>query len=156
MKKIIQKILDFVSRIWDNLNDKTKKVVPMAINFVEAIKAAMDSEVDDVVLFIIKKAIPGEADDILIDKAKKFIEEWIPKVMINLELVNEIAGIEDKNEQLKAVLAKFKLSSDEQKNIIYHGFASLAIEKLSDGKITWSEAVQLSEYYFKNFVKKSN
>jgi hypothetical protein len=55
MKKFIQKILDFVSRIWDNLNDKTKKVVPTAINFVEAIKAAQESEVDDVVLFIVKK-----------------------------------------------------------------------------------------------------
>jgi len=77
----------------------------------------------------------------------------LPGVLLDLKLVNSIANIEDPNEKLKAVLAQFKLSSNDTKNIVYHGLAALAIEKLSDGKLSWSDAVALSEYYYKNVMK---
>ena len=52
----------------------------------------------------------------------------------------KIAEIEDENEKLKAILVAVNLSPDETKNALYHSFGALALEKLSDGKLTWSEA----------------
>ena len=154
MKKLITKIWDAVKGLYDDLRGKTREVVPVAIKIVEGVKSAMETPVDDIVLHIVKTAIPGEADDIIIDKVKSFVEEWVPKVLANLNLIDSISGIESRPEQLKAILEQFRLSPDEVKNIAYHGLASLAIEKLSDGKLSWSDSVALSEYYFKNFAKK--
>lgn len=153
MKRILKKIWNFIKNIFNKLDDEVKRIVPVAINIVEAVKKVMDSPVDEVIATILKQVIPGDADNVLIDQVKSFIEKNLPKVLLDLNLVNSIAGIEDENEKLKAILAQFKLSSDETKNILYHGLAALAIEKLSDGKLSWSDAVALSEYYYKNVVK---
>lgn len=140
--------------MFDFLESKTKKLVPVAINVVQGLKAVMDGPVDDVLAFIIKTAIKGQTDDVIIDKTTATVKEWIPKILFELELINSIANIEDQNEQLQAILNQINLSSDEKKKIIYHGLASLILEKLSDGKITWSDSVAISEYYFKNFIPK--
>lgn len=150
MKKLFKK----VKELYDVLLNRTKKWIPVAVNIVEGIKKVMDSEVDDVVLAIVKAAIPGETDDFIINKVKSVVEKWLPKILLELQITESIANIQDKNEQLKAILAKIKVSSDETQNVFYHGLASLILEKLSDGKITWSESVLLAEYYFKNIKQK--
>jgi hypothetical protein len=150
---MLKKLWLKIARLFDFLEDKTKRLVPIAIKVVEGIKTVMDGPVDDVILAIIKQAIKGTADDIIIDKTKQVVEEWIPKILLEFKLVDSIANIENQNEQLQAILNQLKLSSDETKAIIYHGLASLILEKLADGEISWSDSVAISEYYFKNFVK---
>jgi hypothetical protein len=155
MKKFLKKIWDAVRLVYEKLVGTTQKLVPVAINIVEGIKKVMDSPVDDIVLAIIKNAIPGDADDKFIEKIQKTVEMWLPKILLELKLVDSISHIADKNEQLKAILAQLKLSSSETQNIIYHGLASLILEKLSDGKISWTDAVAISEYYYTNFATKN-
>jgi hypothetical protein len=108
-----------------------------------------------VVLGIIKVAIKGQADDVIIDKVQAVVKEWVPKVLLELQIVDSIANITDPNEQLKAILAKIKMSSNETQNMLYHGLAAIVLEKLSDGKLTWSDSVAISEYYFNNIYKPS-
>jgi len=144
------RILRRIGTLFQGLKKETKRMVPIAINVVEGIKKVMDGPVDDIVLAVVKNAIHGSADDLLIDKVQAVVKEWLPKILLELKMVEGIAGIEDQNEQLQAILAQFKLSSDESKNIFYHGFCSLILEKLSDGKIDWSDSILISEYYFKN------
>ena len=91
---------------------------------------------------------------ILIDKITVTVKTWLPKILLELKGIELIANIEGENEQLKAVLAEFKLSSDETKNIFYHGFCSLILEKLADGEVSWSDSIVISEYYFQNVAKK--
>lgn len=147
--RIIRRIGEF----FQGLKKETKRMVPIAINVVEGLKKVMDSPADDVILTIVKGAIPGNADDILIDKVHSVVKEWLPKVLLELYKVDTIAQLTDQNDQLHAILAQFKLSSDESKNIFYHGLCSLILEKLADGKIDWSESILISEYYFINFQK---
>jgi len=153
MKKFLKKIWSAIRSLYESIVGNTRKYVPIAINIVEAIKSVMDTPVDDVIAEILKRAIPGTADDILIDKVKSVVEKWLPKILLELRLVESISGIEDENEQLQAVLAQLKLSSEETQNILYHGLASLILEKLSDGELSWSDAVAISEYYYINFKK---
>lgn len=154
MKKILKKIWETIKNIYNHLIGDTQKYVPIAINIVEGMKKVMDTPVDDVVLEIIKVAIPGDADDKVIDKVKSVVETWVPKVLLELKIVNSIAGITDVNAQLQAILAEVKKLCPETQAILWHGFASLCIEKLSDGKITWSDGVALAEWFFQNVFKK--
>ncbi len=154
MKKLLQKIWAAIKSVWAKADEATKQYVPIAISVVEAIKTVLESPVDDVLVFIAKSATPSGASAALIDKINTTIKEFIPKVLMDLKLVDSIANITDPNEQLKAILEQFKLSSDETKNIIYHGLSSLIIEKLSDGVLSWSDAIAISEYYYQNIAKK--
>jgi len=151
---LVGRILRAIGSIFNGLRTEVKKLVPVAIAVVQGIKSVMDSPVDDVLLAILKTAIPGDADDILIDKIKKVVETWVPKILLELRMVESIANIEDQNEQLKAILAELKLSSDETQNIVYHGLSSLILEKLSDGELSWSDSIAVGEYYYKNIAKK--
>jgi len=113
----------------------------------------MDSPVDDILLFIAKQAIPDTADDVLIDKINSTVKEWIPKILFDLNIANAIANISDPNEQLQAILNALKLSSNETQNIFFHGFGSLILEKLSDGKLSWSDSTAIAEYYYQHIYK---
>lgn len=154
MKKLLQKIWNAIRLVFNKADEGTKRLVPIAINVVQGLKSVMDSPVDDILLSIIKAAIPGDADDILIDRITVVVREYLPKVLLDLKMVESIANIEDQNEQLKAILEQFKLSSDETKNIFYHGMSCLILEKLSDGELSWSDAIAISEYYYQNIAKK--
>ena len=155
MRKLIKKIWSSIRKMFNKLKGTTKEVIPIAIKIVEGVKKVMDTQIDDIVLTIVKNAIPGTADDILIDKVTKFVEKELPKILLQLNIIQSIVGIKNSNEQLKAILAQFNLSSDQQKNKAYHEIAYLTIEALSDGKITRSEAIVLSEYYYTNILKKA-
>lgn len=154
MKTFLKKIWNAIRNLYDSLVGNTRRYVPVAIRIVEAIKSVVDSPVDDIILGIVKLAIPGDADDKLIDKVKETVERWLPKILLELRLVDSIANIEDPNQQLQAILAQLKLSSDETQAIVYHGLASLILEKLSDGELSWSDSVAIAEYYYKNIHKK--
>ena len=67
-------------------------------------------------------------------------------------MISSIAGMTDPNQQLNAIFANLKLSSDETKAIVYRGLAALILQKLSDGKLTLAEAGDIAEYYYQNVV----
>lgn len=154
MKKLLKKIWDFIKNLYEGLVGTTKKYIPIGIKVVDAIKKVMDSPVDDVILSILNMAIPGDADDKLVAKAKVVLEEWIPKILLELKIVEGISNITGTNEQLQAILNELKKLSPETQAIMWHGIASLIIEKLSDGELSWSDSVAIAEYYYKNIYKK--
>ena len=98
---------------------------------------------------VITALIPGDIDDKINEKLRGFL----PRLLLELQLVDSIANITDPNAQLQAILDKLKLSSDDAKNAFYHSLASLILQKLSDGKLSWSDAVAIAEYYYQNVTK---
>ena len=153
---IFTKMWAFISKLWKSLDEETKTLAPVAISVVQAIKNVMDGPIDDILLYVLKQAIPGNADDVLIDKINSTIKEWLPKILTDLNIANSIANIEDPNDQLQAILDALKLSSNETQNIFFHGFGSLILEKLSDGKLSWSDATAITEYYYPHIYKSEN
>lgn len=153
LRKFIHKLWLGIRKIFDGLEHELKILVPVAIKIVEGVKLVMNSPVDDVLGAIVKSAIPGDADDKLIDKIRSTVNQWIPKVLLELNMVQVVADMTDVNQQLQAILDKLKLSSDETRNVFYHGLGSLILEKLSDGKFSWSDAVAVSEYYYQHEFK---
>lgn len=150
--KLLKKIRAFLKKVYDKLVDESKQYIPIAINVVEAVKKVMDSQVDDVVLSVLKILIPNIPDE-QVDKVKGKIEEALPKLLLELNLVNSIANTDDINKQLQMVLDHLKLSSDDVKAEKYHTLASKLLMILSDGKVTWGEAVIFTEWYYQTYIK---
>lgn len=133
-----------IKSLFEGLRVKSKVWVHLAIIVMQNVKMVMDSPVPDVLTSI----VPGEADD----KIKGLVRLWIPKVLLELNMMEVVANITDVNEQLNAILAKIKLSSQETKNIFWHGLGSLLIEKFSDGKFTWADSVAVAQYYYDHIL----
>lgn len=131
-----------IANLWHSLSNEVKKYAPITISLLENIKNFEDTGIPD----IITALIPGGIDDAI----NAQIKLWLPKIIIEAQLVNSVANITDTNEQLRIILNNLKVSSDEVKKLYYHGLASLILEKISDGKFSWSDATAVAEYYFKN------
>lgn len=155
LKLFLAQIWDFISTIWKKTTNEIKLITPFAVNAVNALKSINDSFVGDVIETVIASIIPGKADDILIAVVRQKLRVILPKVILNLNLANAISNIGDPNEQLKAIVTAINMSSDETKNIYYHSLCVLILEALADGKLTFSESVQISEYYYAHVYKKA-
>ena len=152
MKKLWIKISNFIKRLYTKLVDETKIYIPIAIKVVEVLKQILDSPVDDIILTVVGTLVPNIPANKL-GAIKDKIQAELPKILIELNLVNSIAGIEGTNEQLQAVLNALKVLPDNVKAEKYHTLASKILMILSDGKIGWGEAVIFTEWYYQTYIK---
>lgn len=155
LKELVQRFKTWLNSFWSKVNEKVLEVTPVAIKITEKVGTFVDGPVDDFLLGIIKAAIPGQVDDVIIDKYLAVVKDLIPKVLIQLHMVQDLAGVTDKDEQIKIILSKFKFTDDEMKNKTYHDFCFLIIDRFADGKWDWSDSVIASEYYFKYIYNKN-
>lgn len=154
MKNFLTKMWAFISKMWSKLDKIANKFAPIAINVVEAIKKVNESSTGDIIEFIVTTAIPGTKDDAVMKLVRKKLKDLLPKILLQMNVVQSISKIQDPNEQLKAILAAINVSSDEAKNAYYHSFAALILQALADKKLTWGESVYIVQYYFDNIYKK--
>lgn len=154
LKIFIAQIWLFISGLWKKASDEVKQITPIAVNAVNVLKTINDSFTGDVIQTVLTSIIPGKADDAIINLVRLRLREILPKVIIQLNIANSISKIQDPNEQLKAIVVAINMSSDETKNIYYHSLCVLILQSLADGKLTWSESVQIAEYYYSNIYKK--
>ena len=156
MKKIKALFLEiklFVLKIWDKADELVDLIAPIAINVVEQIKQVNESTAGDVIELITSKVIKGTADDIIIHQLREKLKTELPKVLEIMQTALNIAKVDDANLQVKQIIAAINLSPDAVKNVYYHTFAVLILEKISDGKLTWSESVMIAEYYYNKIYK---
>ena len=156
LKQHFLKIKLFIIQIWDKADELVERIAPIAINVVEQIKQVNESTAGDVIELIISKAIKGNADDLIIRQVREQLRKRLPEVLEIMRLSMNIAKVDDKNLQVKMILDAINMSPDAVKNAHYHTFCSLVLEKISDGKLTWSESVLLAEYYYNKIYIKPN
>lgn len=130
----------FFKKMFKGINEEAKKLLPIVIAATNQWKVFIDSPVAD----LITALIPSNIDDTIKEKMR----EKLPGVILKLQLAQVTTGIEDPNEQLKAILDVLKLSNDEAKKHFYHEFAYTFLESMSDGKLSLSEASVLAEMYY--------
>lgn len=140
----------WIVSLWEKTNELADKVCPVAIKVVDALKNINNSTEGDAIAAVITAVIPGKKDDVIVAMVRNFLKDILPKVAVELKIVDSIRGIKDPSEQLKAICNAINISSSDYKNSTYHALATMIINYLSDGKITWGEAVALAEYYYQN------
>lgn len=154
LKLFFARMWAFLVALFIKVDKLVDKIAPIAINVVNELKKVNESTTGDIIELIISKAIPGIKDDLIIAMVRSKLKEILPKVLLQMNIAQAISNIEDPNEQLKAIINAINLSPDETKNMYYHGLCTLVLQNLSDGKLTWSESIQIAEYYYQNVYKK--
>lgn len=154
LKLFLAKVLAFIASMWKKLDSIVDKLAPVAIKIVDEIKKVNESTTGDIIDLILSKAIPGTADDAAIDIIRAKLKEILPKILLGLKMSESIANIQDQNEQLKAIIIAINMSPDEVRNAHYHTLCAMILEAGADGKITWSESVQIAEFYYMYIYKK--
>lgn len=150
---LFKKIWIGIKNVFQKATELTKKVIPVAVDVVEAVKQATDSGVLEIPLFLLKKTIKGVADDLLIDKAHAWLKANLSSVIIGLNTIDAIAGIADENERVVAILNYYKTATKNEKAQFYSGLAAQAAAYLSDGKLSVNEAFMLAKSYYDEIKK---
>ena len=148
----VTKVVTKAGDAYENLNEKLKPLVPVAVNVVQAIKKVTTDDPKDTILMYAKMLCPVDAGDLAIEAAYKWLKKkGIPKLLTTLQISEAVLKIQDKDKQFVAILAALNVS--ESKSQAYLDLASGILEAISDGKITFAEAKDISDYYYNNFVK---
>ena len=141
---------------WFSFSDeKAKKIARTSIKVTNVVKTIFDSPIPNIGAFILKKAIPGEADDIVIDSLLSKAEILLPKLIAEETIVLGLLEGSSVEEKANYVLSKIKFANDEQKDEFAHKFCIRLVLALSDGKITYGEAVILAEMAYQE-LKRNN
>jgi|GEM_PF-1396790 len=160
MKKFFRKIWSWIKKMWKKVNDIADEYVPIAVNVVEAVKKAIESKKFSVIVTIIETFTPKATDEI-IDTIIALLKKYIPKISLQLQIIEAITDEEDPVKQIELIFQKIGEGiTDEQWQKFCTGLAQevlYTLAKDSDGgsKITWAEAGTLIEYYYQNYVNQS-
>jgi hypothetical protein len=160
LKSFFKKIWTFLTKIhkkathlYDQLTTETQKLVPVAVHLVQALKTVTtDSKADDVVAAILGKLLPKYST--VITAYKCYLEEAIPKWLNELKVAQSIVQIEDKNEQLVAIINALNIS--DTKSTEYLEFATKCLYYLNggeDGELGWEDCKGIVQEYYDTYVK---
>lgn len=136
----MKKIFSFLKNLFRSLRLLAQKFVAPSVATVEAIKKAVDSPV----MPIITAIIPGHWDNKIVDGLRKHL----PTVLKILRISDECLKLEAADEIIICAIKKLKDYEPDARAAQYHSIAALLSVYLSDKKITWREAVHLSEEIF--------
>src|SRR5688500_4866451 len=106
-----------------------------AVLLVEKLKNYIDNPVAD----LLRKIIPGEWDT----KAIESVRGKLPGILADLR------GVESTTDVATA-LQDIKFSGDDAKNRFYHNLATAAARVLSDGKLSYGDAVIAVQLIYDN------
>jgi hypothetical protein len=145
--KIFDLIKGFFNKVFGKALDVFNKHAEVSINVVEQLKNALNSNVTD----IITALIPGNVDDLVVAKLKIIL----PVVLEKVALANNIVKVgKNQSEVIDLVLKHLKKANDDSKRLFWITFAAELNVALSDGKLTFSEGLLLSQLVYKE-IKKS-
>lgn len=136
----MKKIFSFLKRLFRSLKALAQKFVTPSVLVVEALKKAVESPVMPVITAI----IPGNLDNKIVEQLKKNL----PRVLQLLRISDECLKLEAADEIILCAIKKLKEYDPEARAAQYHSIAAMLSVYLSDKKLSWREAVHLSEEIF--------
>lgn len=154
MKKFLLKLWSLILNLVNKLDIKVEQYLPVATNVVEAVKKAIANPAFDITTSVVKKLIPGKTDDVIIDKAVVLARAYIPKIALQLEIIEFITINDDPREQLLEVFSKLQNVSTETWQKFCSQLAQQIVIDMADNKISWGEAGVYVELYYKTYIKK--
>ncbi len=146
MKKIFELLKGFVSKVFGTVLDLFKQHAELAVRITELLKNIADSPVTDIVTAL----IPTDIDNLIVAKLRIVL----PFVLEKVALANNIAKEGKTHEEvISLVLKHLKKANVDSKKMFWISFAAELNVALSDGKITFSEGIILSQLVYNEIVK---
>lgn len=146
LKRFLANVWDIFAQFWTVAEVFVKDNIHVAVVVTENVKKFIDNPVGDFLLSVVDDKIPGDVSG--------KVKEILPKVILALQLIDDCKDLEDQEATLKCIASKISAASDEFKNAFYHSLSVTLAEQLSDGKIGFSDAIALVEWYYRYNVKK--
>ena len=132
---IINSIGTFVSKLFNELKDEEKVLVPIALKVGEAIKSFDDSIEGQA----IEKLIPdGIGEDV-----HAVLQAKLPQILAVLKLIDTCANAGDENAVIACAIKNINGGTAESKAMQYLAIGSNVLTELSNQNITWSSAVKI-------------
>lgn len=144
LKNFLRNILNAIGHLFQGLLPELKNAVHIGVTITNAIKEFDLTHPD--VADIITAIIPGELDNKIKDK----IRGWLPKIVVELRLVEAGLGLTDPNEIMKQaiiVLQGLPGATDAKKNFL-NGLSILVAQVTADGKLDWNDAAYILKWYY--------
>ena len=136
----------FVLEISDFALEHSKQ----AVVFLQAIKSGIDTNTFKSIKDLVVTLIPGTIDDTVINAIVAVLDEDIPKACTALNIVYDAAEQGTDAEKLAAVMQGISNATTDQKAKIYTELAGKIALQLSDGKLSWGEILQDTQYIYTN------
>ncbi|MEJ7679194.1 MAG: hypothetical protein WKG06_15335 [Segetibacter sp.] len=139
---LLNHIWKAIGDIFHKADKEVKEIfLPVAIQIVNGLKTVTDIDKADIIGGLIGKVGPQFEDK---------LRTFLPKLLTELHLADNCLGLKDTNAIIQCALDNLHLSSDMAKDAFYHSISALLLKDLSDGKLSWSECVELVEFYYHN------
>jgi hypothetical protein len=145
-------VIRFLRKIFGIIEKLKSKLVPIAVNVVEAIKKAIDSGTVDIMKDIAIALLP-DAGDLIIERAVSYVKKNIPSLCLQLQIIDVSDTANGDVDVLNLALSKLKETQGEKWDEFMSGMAGKLVEYLSDGKIDWKEAKELSSDFYNEYIK---
>jgi hypothetical protein len=155
MKELLRKIWKKIKKAFKKIDDALKDYVPVAINICEALKQAVSTGVYDTVAAIVEAVIPGEAENEILAKFKIYLQNSLPEIIANLQLVDILAEIDksDIDTQMQTIITYMQGASNDAQDAVYAALSAKLLEYFDDGELTKAERHALIEWYYTTYVK---
>ena len=148
LKTFLQKILDQIKSLFNNIPNEIATALKIGITITENIKNFIDSPVADVLTAI----IPGDIDDTIRDK----LQLSLPVLLTELKLVESSLNLTQPNSIASAAIETIKTMDKNIKSGVLHQLSILVTQIVADGKLSWSDGVYLSQWYYEHKFKTAN
>lgn len=146
MKNLFKQIVIWVKSVLGGLLDHFKVFASIAVDITAKLKFIVESEALDTTVDL----IPGNLDNKILDKVRLII----PFVVKKVSIASGIASESDSNsEAIDKFIAHLKSLNPEGRKVFWVTFAAELNIALSDGKISFSEAVILTQLIYTEFIK---
>jgi hypothetical protein len=146
MKKFLSNLWKGIQAFFTGIHPDLKQAIHTGVAITEAIKNFVESPAADVLTAL----IPGTLDD----KIKQALRLALPKIFLQLKLVDELSVEFDSPDDFgKAAIEVLRSLNPADKSRELHNLAILIAQVAADGKLTWSDGAYVVEWYYQKVFK---
>lgn len=143
---MLHRLWQAIDKVFKNASKEIREIaLPVAVKAVDTLKALIDLDQANLI-----GKIAGSKGVVFEEK----VRDLLPKILLELKLVEKCASKETTEEIIACAVTELRLSSDRAKDAFFHSISAMLLKDLSDGKLSWSECVELVEFYYKSKHKK--
>jgi hypothetical protein len=131
-----------IKNVFDGLEGDLKDAVSIGVVVTDNLKNFVDSPAADVLTAI----IPGDLDDDI----KDWLRKALPNIVTELKLVDSTLGLTDPNAITAAAIKVLQGLDGDIKSAFLHNLSILIAQVAANGKLTWSDAVYILQWYYEH------
>lgn len=146
LKSFINKLWTEIKNFFDGIPTELKTAIHIGVVVTEGLKTFVDSPAADVLTTI----IPGNIDDDL----KYLLRVKLPKILTELKLADSCGGLTDPSLITECAVKVLQGLDGDISSAFLHSLSILIAQVVAgDGKLKWSDAVYVLEWYYQNDYK---